>query len=57
METNKTVRNDRALLDSIYNNLMTISDEIQQHPDNAKLIDSFDSLVATYFDIEEDGGF
>ena len=57
METNKTVRNDRALLDSIYNNLMTISDEIQQHPDNATLIDSFDSLVATYFDIEEDGGF
>lgn len=57
METNKTVRNDMALLDSIYNNLMTISDEIQQHPDNAKLIDSFASLVATYFDIEEDGWF
>lgn len=58
MDEGKTIRDNSALLDSVYNNLIKISDEIQTREfSNAKLVDAFDSLLTTYFDIEDDGGF
>lgn len=50
------VRDDGLLLDMVYNNLVAISKEIQTgETTNSKLIDAFDSLLATYFDVQEDG--
>lgn len=52
----KLVRDNNAILDMVYMNLMTISEKIQtSETTNAKLIDAFDSLLATYLDAEENG--
>lgn len=52
----KLVRDDNALLDMVYMNLMAISEKIQtSETTNSKLIDAFDSLLATYLDAEENG--
>lgn len=53
-DNEKFTRDDSVLLDLVYQNLVAISDEIQKEPDNPKLIDAFDSLLSTYFDIMED---
>lgn len=54
--TENIVRNNSTLLDSVYANLMVISEKIQStETTNSKLIDAFDSLLGTYFDIEDDG--
>ena len=54
--TENIVRNNSTLLDSVYTNLMAISEKIQStETTNSKLIDAFDSLLGTYFDIEDDG--
>lgn len=53
-DNDKVIRNDAALLNLVYGNLVAISDEIQKEPDNPKLIDAFDSLLSTYFDVQED---
>lgn len=54
--TENIVRNNSTLLDSVYANLMAISEKIQStETTNSKLIDAFDSLLGTYFDIEDDG--
>lgn len=53
-DNDKFIRNDAALLNLVYENLVAISDEIQKKPDNPKLIDAFDSLLSTYFDVQED---
>lgn len=53
-DNEKFTRDNSVLLDLVYQNLVAISDEIQKEPDNPKLIDAFDSLLSTYFDIMED---
>lgn len=56
MANEKFVRNDAALLDNVYLNLMKISAEIgDQEKVNPKLVEAFDSLLTTYFDVQEDG--
>lgn len=48
-------RDDAKLLRMVYDDLIKIADVIYEKPDNPKLIDSFDSLLTTYFDIQDDG--
>lgn len=52
MSKDKVVRDNEALLDRVYTNLVAISEEIKKDPCNAKLIDAFDSLLGTYFEAE-----
>lgn len=50
------VRDDAHLLDCVYLNLLKMSTEIMdEDKTNPKMVDAFDSLLATYFDIQEDG--
>ena len=52
MSKENVKRDNEKLLDSVYDNLMKISEEIQSSGDASyKLVDSFDSLLRTYFDI------
>ena len=49
-------RDDSALLDLVYENLKKISGEIQSSQmSNPQLVEAFDSLLGTYFDIIDDG--
>lgn len=48
-------RDDGKLLRMVFDNLIEISETIHKDPDNPKLIESFDSLLTTYFDVQEDG--
>lgn len=52
MAEKKQIRNDAQLLDNVYLNLMRISAELMdQEKTNPKLVEAFDSLLVTYFDI------
>ena len=52
----KVVRNDAHLLDCVYLNLLKMSTEItDEEKTNPKLVEAFDSLLTTYFDVQEDG--
>lgn len=52
MADKKKIRDDAQLMDSVFLNLMKISSEIMdQEKTNPKLVEAFDSLLVTYFDI------
>ena len=56
MAEKKQIRDDAQLMDNVYLNLMKISAELMdQEKTNPKLVESFDSLLTTYFDVQEDG--
>lgn len=56
MADKKQIRNDAQLMDSVFLNLMKVSTEIMdQEKTNPKLVEAFDALLTTYFDIQEDG--
>lgn len=56
MADKKQIRNDAQLMDNVFLNLMKISAELMdQEKTNPKLVQAFDSLLTTYFDIQEDG--
>ena len=58
MDNNKIIRDNSVLLDSVYEILMKISAEIKSSKySSAPLIDVYNALLITYFDIENDGGF
>lgn len=50
----KIVRDNSLLLDSVYTDLLKISTEIRKGEPNPALIEAFDALLTTYFDIEYD---
>ena len=55
-KSKKVIRDDAQLLDCVYLNLLKMSTEIMdEDKTNPKLVDAFDSLLATYFDVQEDG--
>ena len=55
-KSKKVIRDDAHLLDCVYLNLLKMSTEIMdEDKTNPKMVDAFDSLLATYFDIQEDG--
>lgn len=56
MADKKKIRNDAQLMDNVFLNLMKVSTEIMdQEKTNPKLVEAFDALLTTYFDIQEDG--
>ena len=55
MSGKNSERDDALLLRMMYDNLIDISNEIHKDPDNPKLIEAYDSLLNTYFSVQEDG--